>query len=59
MILRIALPTPLFKLFDYRLPKHVSVPPCNGCRVLVPFGTRQWWAYWLSAEKRLTSPLES
>lgn len=40
MILRIALPTPLHRLFDYRLP--VAMPlPAPGCRVRVPFGNRE------------------
>ena len=41
-ILRIALPAPLRKLFDYLLPKdlyHVNLQP--GLRVKVPFGSRK------------------
>ncbi|WP_240775990.1 primosomal protein N' [Nitrincola schmidtii] len=41
MILRVALPTPLFKLFDYRLPKGLRIQPRIGCRVRVPFGNRE------------------
>ena len=41
MILRVALPTPLYKLFDYRMPKQVNSEPLPGCRVLVPFANRQ------------------
>ncbi|MBV1787386.1 primosomal protein N' [Marinobacterium sp. D7] len=42
MILRIALPTPLHRLFDYQLPlSRLDTPPCRGCRVRVPFGPRE------------------
>ncbi len=42
MILRIALPTPLHRLFDYRLPVDPPAdPPAPGCRVRVPFGNRE------------------
>ena len=41
MILRVALPTPLFKLFDYHLPKTLRIQASIGCRVRVPFGNRQ------------------
>ncbi len=41
-ILRIALATPLLKLFDYRCPEsgapEASHPPARGKRVIVPFG---------------------
>ncbi|WP_027853773.1 primosomal protein N' [Marinobacterium litorale] len=41
MILRIALPTPLRRLFDYQLPLTVANVPKAGCRVRVPFGNRE------------------
>lgn len=42
MILRIALPTPLHRLFDYRLPVTAATAiPAPGCRVRVPFGNRE------------------
>ncbi|MBR9882196.1 MAG: primosomal protein N' [Oceanospirillales bacterium] len=42
MILRIALPTPLHRLFDYHLPlSSLKTPPKRGCRVRVPFGSRE------------------
>lgn len=41
VILRIALPTPLHRLFDYRPPLHMAQPPLPGCRVQVPFGRRE------------------
>lgn len=40
MILRVALPTPLFKLFDYQQPSLSNHASCVGCRVRVPFGQR-------------------
>ena len=36
-VLKVALPVPLHRSFDYRLP---DPPPRPGCRVLVPFGRR-------------------
>ncbi|SEG81858.1 primosomal protein N' [Marinobacterium lutimaris] len=42
MIVRIALPTPLHRLFDYLLPlTPVEQEPQPGCRVRVPFGNRE------------------
>lgn len=42
MILRIALPTPLHQLFDYHLPlSRLGATPQKGCRVRVPFGSRE------------------
>lgn len=40
MILRIALPTPLHRLFDYYLPEALQPAPAAGCRVRVTFGSR-------------------
>lgn len=37
--IRVALPLPLSRLYDYRLPEGVVA--CKGGRVLVPFGQRQ------------------
>lgn len=39
-ILRIAIPSPLRRLFDYLLPKHLTCPE-PGVRIKVPFGNRQ------------------
>ena len=39
-IVQVALPVPLRKTFDYRLPDSLPVPTA-GCRVKVPFGQRQ------------------
>jgi len=41
-ILRIAIPCPLYGLFDYRVPEQLLMhPTVPGMRVLVPFGKRQ------------------
>ncbi len=41
-ILRIAIPCPLYGLFDYRLPEQLPMHPIvPGMRVLIPFGKRQ------------------
>lgn len=39
IIIRVALPVPLRQHFDYLVAKHLA--PAVGCRVLVPFGSRQ------------------
>lgn len=39
-ILHVALPSPLRRLFDYRLPAHWP-RPAPGQRVRVPFGRRE------------------
>lgn len=41
MILRIALPVPLDRLFDYLAPNNLAFPPRAGARVEVQFGRRQ------------------
>ncbi|VAW75004.1 Helicase PriA essential for oriC/DnaA-independent DNA replication [hydrothermal vent metagenome] len=38
-ILEIAVPSPLFRRFDYRAPKDADIQP--GMRVVVPFGSRK------------------
>ena len=40
-ILRVAVPSPLRRLFDYYWPKDRRPLPAPGCRVLVPFGKRK------------------
>ncbi|TNF06681.1 MAG: primosomal protein N' [Gammaproteobacteria bacterium] len=40
-ILRIAIPSPLRRLFDYLWPPALGSVPESGCRVRVPFGRRQ------------------
>lgn len=39
-LIRVALPVPMFALFDYLLPAEVQTMPSIGCRVRVPFGSR-------------------
>ncbi|CAM3782005.1 primosomal protein N' [Rheinheimera salexigens] len=39
IVIRVALPVPLRQHFDYLVAKHLV--PAVGCRVLVPFGSRQ------------------
>ncbi len=40
-VVRVAIPSPLRKLFDYRLTDASSSPPKIGARVRVPFGRRE------------------
>ncbi|HET8701452.1 MAG TPA: primosomal protein N', partial [Nitrococcus sp.] len=39
-IVQVAVPSPLYRVFDYRLPSAVP-SPCVGSRVMVPFGRRR------------------
>ncbi|MFZ0468767.1 MAG: primosomal protein N', partial [Thiogranum sp.] len=41
IIVEVAVPSPLYRSFDYRLPPAVAVAPPPGTRVLVPFGRQQ------------------
>ena len=52
--IRVAIPTPLRRLFDY-LPPATPVAP--GCRVVVPFGTRELIGIVLSVESHTDVPL--
>ena len=41
-IIRVAVPSPLRRTFDYLVPDHLTdAPPQRGCRVAVPFGKRE------------------
>ena len=40
-LLRVALPVPLDRLFDYRAPTGATTPVAIGARVRVPFGSRE------------------
>ena len=40
-IIRVALDTPLRRLFDYLPPQQGTVPPAVGARVLIPFGRQR------------------
>lgn len=39
-VVRVAVPSPLRRLFDYQFPAHLDGPGLPGCRVQVPFGAR-------------------
>jgi len=41
IIVEVAVPSPLYRSFDYRLPPAVAAAPPPGTRVLVPFGRQQ------------------
>ncbi len=41
-IIRVAVPSPLRRTFDYLIPENLlATPPQRGCRVAVPFGKRE------------------
>ena len=40
-LIRVALPVPMFQLFDYQLPDELLQLPAVGCRVRVPFGRQE------------------
>ena len=40
IVVQVALPVPLNRTFDYRLPDNMALPVI-GSRVMVPFGKRQ------------------
>ncbi|MEC7119263.1 MAG: primosomal protein N' [Pseudomonadota bacterium] len=40
-LIRVALPVPMFQLFDYQLPDETHQLPDVGCRVRVPFGRQK------------------
>jgi primosomal protein N' (replication factor Y) len=52
-LIQVAVPVPLFELFDYLLPADCVIPTA-GCRVRVPFGSRELVGVVLQA-----SPFES
>jgi len=41
LIAKIAVPVPLYGLFDYLVPSEISNNIQKGCRVKVPFGRKQ------------------
>lgn len=42
VVIRVALPLPMLRTFDYEAPVHESIPvSAIGCRVLVPFGRQE------------------
>ncbi len=59
IILRLALPTPLRRLFDYLPPQDIDSTLLNpGIRVRVPFQTRSLVGVLISVEKNSSVPYE-
>ncbi len=59
-LVQVAVPVPLFELFDYILPSDAQLPTM-GCRVRVPFGSRELIGIVMStslAPKESTIPLQ-
>ena len=56
LIYRVAIPTPLHRLFDYRPPLS-KAPVQPGCRVRVPFGRRETIGILVSIEDNSELPL--
>ncbi|GAA0793740.1 primosomal protein N' [Marinobacterium sediminicola] len=57
MIFRVAIPTPLYRLFDYRPPIYGPETAQPGCRVRVPFGRREVIGVLVSLETESEFPL--
>jgi primosomal protein N' (replication factor Y) len=55
-IVEVAVPSPLYRGFDYRLPPAAE-PPAPGTRVLVPFGRQQLVGIVLGCKQRSEVPL--
>ncbi|PSL14080.1 replication restart DNA helicase PriA [Marinobacterium halophilum] len=58
MIFRVAIPTPLYRLFDYRPPVYETRVAQPGCRVRVPFGRREVIGILLTLEQDSELPLD-
>ncbi|GAA0696899.1 primosomal protein N' [Marinobacterium maritimum] len=58
MIFRVAIPTPLYRLFDYRPPIYGPETAEPGCRVRVPFGRREVIGVLVSLETESDFPLD-
>jgi len=57
LIFSVAVPTPLYRCFDYRAPAAVGdSPPLPGTRVLVPFGQRRVTGILLAVKKNSDIP---
>jgi len=56
-IIRVAIPVPIYRLFDYLLPDEITNVPVKGCRVRVPFGRKQLVGCIISIESRSDLPL--
>lgn len=57
LIARIAVPVPLYSLFDYLIPPELGLTPVQGCRVRVQFGRKQLVGLVVSVEHESTFPL--
>jgi primosomal protein N' (replication factor Y) len=57
LIFRVAIPTPLYRLFDYRPPIYGPETAAPGCRVRVPFGRREVIGVLVSLETESEVPL--
>lgn len=57
VILSVAVPSPLYRVFDYLLPPGYATPPL-GVRVLVPFGSRELVGLVLSVQAHTDVPAD-
>jgi len=57
LIARIAVPVPLYSLFDYLIPAELGQVPVEGCRVVVQFGRKQLIGMVLSVTDESSFPL--
>ncbi|HSX19842.1 MAG TPA: primosomal protein N' [Gammaproteobacteria bacterium] len=57
-VLKVAVPSPLRRLFDYLLPADNTITPVAGARVLVPFGTRTLMGIIVATSDQSELPLE-
>ena len=57
LIARIAVPVPLYSLFDYLIPPELGTKPAQGCRVMVQFGRKQLVGIVMSVEHESAFPL--
>jgi len=57
LIARIAVPVPLYSLFDYLIPPELGIQPAQGCRVMVQFGRKQLVGLVMSVEHESAFPL--
>ena len=57
LIARIAVPVPLYSLFDYLIPPELDQKPLAGCRVEVQFGRKQLTGLLISVEQESAFPI--
>jgi len=58
IVARIAVPVPLYSLFDYLLPESFETVPVKGCRVRVQFGRKQLVGLVISTGSESNYPVE-